>query len=293
MNPEARGVSTAVERVVQAALEARFKLDVTQTYAPDSGIEVARGAVESGCELVIAFGGDGLVNEVVNGISGTGALLAIIPGGTMNVFARNLGLPNDPTAATDLILQRAGKAEPLRVVLGAAGDRLFTFVCGCGFDAETVEWVEGHKHSKKRFGEPYFYAAGFLTFLNGYMRKDAFLTCEGSFGTRAGVGVMALSGPSYAYLAGRPVRFVRPEARVPGMLDLFVLEKMRLWHLPIYGVGALFTGRFGPKAAAFAGLDQVRVTSDVPFLIHVDGEPLPHSNEVLVRAGAGEIGVVV
>src|ERR1051326_4668665 len=96
MNPEARGVTPALQHLMTTALEARFRLELTETHAPDAGVDVARRAVEDGADLLIAFGGDGLVNEVVNGMAGSDATLAIIPGGTMNVFARNLGLPTNP-----------------------------------------------------------------------------------------------------------------------------------------------------------------------------------------------------
>src|SRR5207237_481444 len=94
----------------------------TETHARDAGVEVARRAAGSGAELLIAFGGDGLVNEVVNGMAGSDATLAIIPGGTMNVFARNLGLPTNPTQAADHILRIAGDTEEVVLAVGLVGD---------------------------------------------------------------------------------------------------------------------------------------------------------------------------
>src|SRR5437588_263990 len=138
MNPEARGVTPSLQHLMATALEARFKLGVTETHARDAGVEVARRAAGSGAELLIAFGGDGLVNEVVNGMAGSDATLAIFPGGTMNVFARNLGIPTNPTEAADHILRIAGETEPRRMSLSLANDRYFTFACGCGFDAEAA-----------------------------------------------------------------------------------------------------------------------------------------------------------
>src|SRR3979409_1349287 len=136
MNPEARGVTPALQHLMATALEARFKLGVTETHARDAGVAVARHAVDSGAELLIAFGGDGLVNEVVNGMAGSDATLAIIPGGTMNVFARNLGIPTNPTEAADHILRIAGDTEPRRMSLGLANDRYLTCACQCRLPTE-------------------------------------------------------------------------------------------------------------------------------------------------------------
>src|SRR5260370_26835575 len=93
MNPEARGVTPSLQHLMATALEARFKLGVTETHARDAGVEVARRAVGSGAELLIAFGGDGLVNEVVNGMAGSDAPLGILPRGTLNIFPPAPGLP--------------------------------------------------------------------------------------------------------------------------------------------------------------------------------------------------------
>src|SRR5256885_8590932 len=118
MNPEARGVTRSLQHLMATALEARFKLGVTETHARDAGVEVARRAVGSGAELLIAFGGDGLVNEVVNGMAGSDATLAIIPGGPMKVFARNLRAPTHPTQAPDHIPRIACDTQPRTIKLG-------------------------------------------------------------------------------------------------------------------------------------------------------------------------------
>src|SRR5260370_70884 len=99
MNPEARGVTPSLQHLMATALEARFELGVTETHARDAGVEVARRAVDSGAELLIAFGGDGLVNEVVNGMAGSGATPPSIPRRPMNVFAPTLRVPPHPPPA--------------------------------------------------------------------------------------------------------------------------------------------------------------------------------------------------
>ncbi|HWD73124.1 MAG TPA: diacylglycerol kinase family protein [Actinomycetota bacterium] len=291
MNPEARGVTPSLQHLMATALEARFKLGVTETHARDAGVEVARRAAGSGAELLIAFGGDGLVNEVVNGMAGSDATLAIIPGGTMNVFARNLGVPTNPTEAADHILRIVGDTEPRRLSLGLANDRYFTFACGCGFDAEAAARVESHRSAKRRYGEPYFYAAALATFAASYALKKPFLTCEGEFGTEEVVLAVGLVRDAYAYLAGRPLR-LSPNGPPDGGLGLFMVRRLSFVHLPRYAFGAL-TGRFGPGAVSLADLDEFIVSGDEAVAYHVDGETLEPASKVHVRPAPHVLSVLV
>src|ERR671911_584537 len=98
-NPNAGRLSDDEREAVLDALRETFDIDRVSTTARTTGIPIAREVAESGEDLVIAFGGDGHVNEVANGIAGTDSTLGIIPGGTMNVFARSLGIPIDPFEA--------------------------------------------------------------------------------------------------------------------------------------------------------------------------------------------------
>lgn len=283
-------MTPSLQRVVAAALEARYKLEVTETHARDSGIQVARSAAESGSEMVIAFGGDGLVNEVVNGMAGSDSLLAVIPGGTMNVFARNLGIPRDPLEAADRVLNMEAH-QTRRIVLASANERLFTFACGCGFDAEAAAHVEDHRRTKRRFGEPYFYAAALTVFLRRYFARDPFLLVEGDFGRYDAVMAVGMNQSTYAYLAGRPIA-LGSEVQPADGLDAFILRKLRYAHLPAYITGALGVGSFGPEAAMKPAGGGFSVSSSSPFAVHVDGEPLDPADFMEMRASAGSVSVL-
>lgn len=289
MNPEARRVTPAMQRVVVAALEGRFKLEATETHARDTAVDIAREAVERGCEYVVAFGGDGLINEVANGMARSDATLGIIPGGTMNVFARNLGVPTDALEATDLILG-ADQRPSRRVWLGRANDRYFTFACGCGFDAEAAARAEQRRASKDKFGEFYFYGAALSTFLSSYAGRQPFLRCRGGFGDESAVMAVALTGGPYAYLLGRPVQFARTSGRG---LNLFMLRRLLYRHLPVYGIGALLTGGFGGQSRVEADVEAVTVTSQGAFPYHVDGEPLAPTTRVDIEREVASIEVLV
>lgn len=290
MNPQARGVTRTLQHLMTTALEARFDLTVTETQARGTGEESARQAVRDGAEVLIAFGGDGLVNDVVNGMAGSEACLGVIPGGTMNVFARNLGIPANPAEAADALLQRADDLHPRRLPLGMANDRYFTFAVGCGFDAEAAARVDVHKVAKQRFGESYFYAAALATFAASYATRQPFLTCEGSFGVHPAVLAVGLVGNTYAYLAGRPVRLT-PARRGGSGLGLFLLRRLNYLHLPRYAFGAV-TGRFGPSAVTLSNVEEFVISGDGPVAYHVDGETLPPAGRIHVRRAPFRLNVL-
>ena len=291
VNPFARGVTPASTRAVARVLGEGFKLEVSATTSALAGTGVAREAVENGAELVVTFGGDGLVNEVVNGLAGTPAALGVVPGGTMNVFARSLGLPRAPLEAARRLVAKAESGTSRVVDLGVANGRFFTFACGVGFDAEAAARVNHHHRTKHRFGEPYFYAAALATLVTSYAVRAPFLRCEGDFDPQRAVMAIALVGRPYAYLAGRPVRL--GGGSWPGSgLSLFVLRDLRLWRLPEYALGAFLTGRFGAGSSLLEGLPWIRVASDDPVPAHVDGERLAPSSTVEIESAEAALRVV-
>ncbi len=148
-NPQA-GQAEALERELGAATEVwrthGWQVTAAPTQAAGDGVRLARAAVEQGFELVIAAGGDGTINEVVNGLAGSQTALAPLPLGTMNVWARELGLPLQPRAAATALLSW----QPRRIDLGRAGERYFLLMAGIGFDAAITAGVGADE--KRRFG---------------------------------------------------------------------------------------------------------------------------------------------
>lgn len=274
VNPGAGSASDARRLEIVDEVRRRCRVDVVETPARDAGVEVAAGAADAGVATVIAFGGDGLVNEVVNGIAQTEAALGIIPGGTMNVFARALGIPVDPFAAIESLMLRIG-APARQVSLGLMDDRYFTFSAGCGFDAEAAARVERDIPRKRRFGELFFYWSAFRVLATSYRHRDAVMTVKGSFGEeRVAMSIGCNAGP-YAYLRGRPIELA-PNVRLQGRLDLFAMRTMRIEALPIYAWRCLVSGNLVRHRDVFyrSDLDAFEVVGDTPFARHVDGEPL-------------------
>ena len=125
-------------RVLDVLSASGIRLDIAETQHPGHASELAREAVRGGADLVVAAGGDGTIAEVANGLAGTYARLGIIPLGTANVLAHELGLPFTPRAvAAALAFGRTTTLWP-GVLSGGAGTRLFVQMTGVGFDAQVV-----------------------------------------------------------------------------------------------------------------------------------------------------------
>ena len=274
VNPNAGRLSDQVRKDVVAELRARFDVDALSTTARDTGIGIAAEAAAGGAKVVVAFGGDGHVNEVANGLAGTDSTLAIIPGGTMNVFARALGVPLEPNAAIDHLERNLGRPTR-RVPLGKMNDRYFTFSAGCGFDAEAAERVERYVPAKRRFGEVFFYWSAFRVLAGSFRNRGPQLELSGPFGReRVAMAIASNAGP-YAYFVGRPVNLA-PEVKLEGGIDVFALKSMRIEALPTYAWRVAVSGDIAHHSDVFyrSDLEGFQVSSEDPFSRHVDGEPL-------------------
>lgn len=275
VNPNAGRLSGKTRDEVVDLVRRRLDAEIFYTAARDAGASFAREAVEAGAEVVVAFGGDGHVNEVVNGIQGSGARLGIIPGGTMNVFARALNIPLDPMKAVDRL--RLALSDPGRKVpLGRMDDRLFTFSAGCGFDAETAERVERDIPAKRRFGELFFYWSAFRVLAGSYRHRNPTMILRGPFGEVPVAMAIASNAGPYAYLMNRPIA-IAPHVKLDAGMDVFALTTMRFEAFPLYAWRCAVSGDLVHHRDAFYvhDVDSFEIVSETPFKRHVDGEPLP------------------
>lgn len=283
VNPNAGRLTEQVRNDVIASLRARLGVDVYATTARDTGISIAQEVADAGEHLVIAFGGDGHVNEVANGLAGTDSVLGIVPGGTMNVFARALGLPLDPFRAIDHLVASSDK-QTRTVPLGQMDERYFTFSAGCGFDAEAAERVERYVPNKRRFGELFFYWSAFRVLAGSHRHRNPTMTLTGPFGTeRVAMAIASNAGP-YAYLMERPIN-VAPDVRLDGGLDVFGLRVMRIEAFAVYAWRAAVSGDLihHDDVVYASDLEAFELSGDRPFSRHVDGEPLPPRSSARFR----------
>src|ERR1700748_2780645 len=125
VNPYAPTVSDRLRNLVVYALQGRYEVEAVATEAQNHATEIGREAHDGGYDVVVSFGGDGTLNEVANGLAGTDQAMAILPGGSANVVARSLGIPNDVVDATEHLLSLADVWEPRTIDLGRVDERRF------------------------------------------------------------------------------------------------------------------------------------------------------------------------
>src|SRR5580692_5746819 len=142
VNPYATTVSDRLRNLVVYALQGRFEVDAVDTEARGHATELCREAAHEGYDVVVAFGGDGTVNEAANGLFGSPTPLFPLPGGSANVLAKMLGIPGEIVDATEYLLAMADDWRPRSVDLGVVNGRCFTFASGLGVDASVVERVD-------------------------------------------------------------------------------------------------------------------------------------------------------
>ena len=160
VNPYATTVSDRLRNLVVYALQGRYQVEAVDTERRNHATQICREAASEGYDVVVAFGGDGTVNEAANGLAGTDTPLTALPGGSTNVFCRTLGIPSDVVDATEHLLRMADDFAPRVVDTGRVNGRHFVFASGIGLDASVVERVDAHPYRKARLGPWYYtYAA--------------------------------------------------------------------------------------------------------------------------------------
>jgi diacylglycerol kinase family enzyme len=294
-NPHASRFSGRQRDRVVAALAAGHKVEVLQTAHPGQATALAGQAVASGVEVVAVLGGDGTVNEVVNGLRGSDAALGLLGGGRVNVLARGLGLPADPDRAAVRLVELLAAGARRRLTLGVAGDRCFALNAGLGLGGAIVREVERRQRAKQLYGDRAYLAAGLKALLVDHDRDHPHLTVHLPDGRPPLRGFFTLvgNGDPYTYLGRRPFR-PTPQATWDGGLDLLVGETMAPRSL----VRAL-TGMLSPHPrAGYPGLavlhdiDGFSLESDIPLPFQLDGEYVGDRTSVTFRCLRSALAVV-
>ena len=300
VNPKATATTARARDVLAHALASETKLDVVHTQARGHAIELGAQAARDGYDVVVALGGDGTVNEVVNGLLADGPgpsvpALAVVPGGSTNVFARALGLPDNAVEATGTVLESLAAGRRRTIGLAKADDRWFTFCAGLGLDAEVVRRVEHRRADGKRATPQLFVKEGFAQFFSGPDRKapPLTLTVPGGAPERLGLALVCNTAP-WTYLGRRPV-LPCPDASFDDGLDVFGLRTLgtasTLRYLrQILSAKPRLRGR---PLLLLHDVDAFTVTADRPLPFQVDGDDLGERTSVAFRAIRHALDVLV
>lgn len=257
-------------------LAARHDVSVAITTRRHHATALARRGVARGADAVIVLGGDGTLNEAANGLAGGDAALGVLPGGSTNVFARTLGLPDEPIDAAEAVLGALESGLTERVGLGAVNHRYFLFHVGIGFDAAVVERVERRSDLKRTLNHALFVYSTVVTWMRHSDVTEPSFALEFADGGRIEKGYFAvcLNTNPYTYLGTRPLNLA-PRASLGEPLALvsvrdFTAKGMgRLVLKALRGEGGVAANGDVDYAE---GLTDLRVVGYEPVPVQVDGD---------------------
>jgi diacylglycerol kinase family enzyme len=297
VNPYATTMSDRLKHLVVYALQGRYEVEAIDTQSRGHATELVREAAAGGFDVIVAFGGDGTVNEVVNGIAGTATPLTCLPGGSNNVFAKMLGIPNDLVDATEHLLGLADRWEPRAVDLGRVNERWFTFAAGMGLDASVVARVDAHPQLKARYGPWYYATAAIAVFLRHYVVNPPKLEIEIDGHRQRGISAFFQNGSPYTYFKHRPIDLVEGARLDSGDLAGVMLTRARPYDVPTVTFRALSGAARIAKhrgIAAFAGIREatIRSVDGRPIPLQVDGDHVGDETVAQLSVGAGALRVL-
>lgn len=297
VNPYAATVSDRLKHLVVYALRGRYEVEAVDTQAKDHATEICREAADEGYDVVVAFGGDGTVNEVANGLAGSGTPLTCLPGGSTNVLCRILGIPSDVVDATEHLLRMADDWTPRRVALGRVNGRHFVFSSGVGLDASVVERVDSHPRLKRRLNEWYFTYAAISTFNRRYLIRPPRVAVQAGGERVEGVTAIVQRADPYTYFASRPIRVAEGADLASDALAAAVLRRANPLDMPTI-IWRAFSRRARivrhRQVTALADVHDLRVESvdGRPFPLQVDGDYIGEYDAVEYSVVPDALGVV-
>ncbi|MCB0978530.1 MAG: diacylglycerol kinase family lipid kinase [Acidimicrobiales bacterium] len=273
VNPFSSSVTARTRVVIRKALAGDHDVELVETSRRGHATRLAQSAAADGTDVVVCLGGDGTVNETANGLVGTSTALGVLPGGSTNVFARTIGLPNDPIEATADLIEAMDAGSIRRVGLGSVNGRYYCFHVGIGYDAALVEQVERRSGLKRWAGHPLFMYAGLTTWLKHYDTKRPHFTLsfDDGDGVPDGFFTIAANTNPYTFVGNRPFD-IAPGTSFDNGLTVVTVRSMRVDRMlrimakALKGDGSLSAD---PSVHFRPDVDHVVVEA-------IDGRPFPY-----------------
>jgi diacylglycerol kinase family enzyme len=312
VNPAATSTTAKMRDVLLGALGSELKVDVAETGHRGHAHELGARAAADGIDLVVAVGGDGTVNEVVNGILENGPspelpMLAVLPGGSTNVFSRALGRSRDPVEATAEILDSLRAGRTRLVSLGTASasgtdgeagwtaPRWFVFAAGLGFDAEVIERVEAARSRGRRSSGTLYVTQTTWAFLRGRERRRPAMTLDvpGQPALEDLFLCLVSNVAPWTYLGARAVN-PSPEASFETGLDVFAMGKVGPGRM-LRTLRQTLAAEPRPRGRGVHrrhDLEELTITASRPLGWQVDGDHLGTATGLRVRHVPAALRVV-
>ena len=287
VNPTA-GMRPASIEQVEAELRARgADVEVARTSRAGQGPEIARRAADAGVDVLLACGGDGTVNEAINGLVGSDTALAVFPAGTVNVWAREVGIPTEPSRNAALIWE----GERRRVDLGRAGNRYFLLMAGIGLDADVAAHVT--RPEKRRWGPLAYLGRGVVTGLRWPIQRMWIMLDEKSIRRRV---LFAVIGNTRLY--GGVVNITHHAVADDGMLDVCIFGGQGLGDKLAHAFRLALRQHTSVPSVEYYRAHQITLVTRPRAYVQVDGDligqtpmqfaAVPRALKVIVPAGKND-----
>jgi diacylglycerol kinase (ATP) len=257
-------IGSKIDRVRSLLSAREMPFEIVQTSGPGDAVLLAREAGNAGAETVIAVGGDGTVNEAANGLAGSRTRLAVVPHGTGNVFAREVGLPKTVDGCLDLL----DNGKTIEVPLARAENRYFVLLASAGFDAEVVERMS-HRQ-KNVLGIGAYVLAGMRHLLRS--QPPLWLEFPGRERMEA-QAVILCRGKTYGLVT------MAPDGKLEGnTFQVIALRRTGRWAILFFALNALRGKHAASPSVLIRETRSLLVRSRIPSAAQVDGDylgPLP------------------
>lgn len=319
-NPRATTTTARQRDVLVHALAADAKLDIEETANRGHAAALACRAMRDGFDVVVALGGDGTVNEVVNGLLTDGIhpqvpALGIVPGGSTNVFARALGLPNDPVEATSILLDAMAAERTRPIGLGLADDRYFLFTAGLGYDAAVVNAVETQRRKGKKSTPALYVRSAVRTYFQREQRHGKITLTQRRGDVISDLRMVLVNNCDPWTYVGNTAISPTPLASFDTGLDVYgrtrmgalglllsagrMLNKSGVAPKPPLRRRVLRRSSAAPTSVRVAGariehdLSRFTLTSDVPLPFQLDGDALDERTRIEFCSAPAAIRVLI
>jgi diacylglycerol kinase family enzyme len=294
-NPYATTVSGRLKKLVVYALAGRYDVQALDTQRPGHATDLCREAAAEGYDAVVAFGGDGTVNECANGLAGSATPLTCLPGGATNVLCKMLGIPGDIVDATEHLLALGDRWRVDAVDLAQVNDRYFTFSAGVGVDAAVVKEVDARPHLKHRFGPWYFMHRAVHVAIRDYLWRPPRFSLSAEGVTCRGMTAIVQNGDPFTYFGDHPLHVAEGVSITSGTLGAVVLRRARAYDVPMIAFRLLAPGA---RMVDHKHIEQLPHATELvmrastPIPLEVDGDYIGDVDEAVFRVLPGGLRVV-